>query len=272
MKRTLILLLLPLMLAGLLLGCRVPEVSPKTTEEIKSEEELSQKSQESFLKLVEKDEVALDLHGKMLTLEQAIADGDFNAAYALVQETQSEARFRPIYNKLSYFIQRGGKLAITGYGKSFSDGRSSVRVTYRITAGEERYEVELSASTRDDGTAELTGLRAEELPTLAELEMKTHKQTFHLVVFILFLAMMAGALVDCIRQRVKIKWLWILLIVFASLQLSLIAEAGQFKVSFSISLLMMPGETLRNAVGESTTNLNLPIGAITYLIFRKRLL
>lgn len=272
MKRTWLLLLLSLLLAGLLLGCQLPDVSPATSEETKSEEEQSQERQESFLKLVEKDEVALDLHGKMLTLEQAIADGDFDAAYVLVQEALSEARFRTVYNKLSDFMQRGGKLTISGYGKSISDGKSSVRVTYRITAGEERYEVELSASPREDGTAELTGLRAEELPTLAELEMKPHKRIFHLVVFILSLAMMAGVLVDCIRQRVKIKWLWMLLIVFACLQLSFIAEDGGFKVSFSISLLMMPGETLLNAVGDNTTDLNLPIGAITYLIFRKRLL
>lgn len=97
------------------------------------------------------------------------------------------------------------------------------------------------------------------------------------VLKILFLALTAAsfvlpvwALIDCFRHKFRRRWLWVLLILFGTVVLSVSLTSGRFSLHFNFGLYLMASSILLTS-GGFALQVVLPIGPIVYLCRRKKL-
>ena len=98
-----------------------------------------------------------------------------------------------------------------------------------------------------------------------------------LVLQILFLALTAAsialpvwALIDCFCHKFRRRWLWVLLILFGTVVLSVSLTSGRFSLHFNFGLYLMASSILLTS-GGFALQVALPIGPIVYLCRRKKL-
>ena len=128
--------------------------------------------------------------------------------------------------------------------------------------------VQVVAHTRSD----MEGLAGFQLiPTEEIQQQQSHPATAIFgVISLLELTFMIVMLVDCCRHKMKLKALWIVLIILAAFS-AVIQVGNGFSMHFNFNLFF--GFTSFTSYGDGAFDLRImvPIGAIIYLIMRKKL-
>lgn len=272
MKRFLSVCLLLLLLGGCFLLPVMAQEPPATTG---SSQGNTTFDQTLFEKLILNDPDALALHQRALSLEEAVLEDDFPAAYALVSETASESAFRKDYQTIQALLADGRRFCLNGFSSSTENGAQSISLRYALCrdSGEvapQKLQYEVSFTAAGD-TGVLESFALQELPSLADQEMQPGNRTFYWVFYALCMGFLIFTVMDCFRRNVKLKWLWLALFVVGWMRLSYEFDGSGVQLRFQLLQLPVPGLTERNALGHFSSSLTLPAAAIVYWFLRKRL-
>jgi len=210
-------------------------------------------------------------------LLDAMIANDYAAAWDAVYEGIDAAEFRKMYIELQpHLLQiEDYELVASNINKTVRNGVSTVSVRYMMTAGDLRLFVD---AARVEGYEGLTGFYLSEYQpvtvtgALGSMQGANALQWIFLILGMVELVFVTGVFVDCCRQKMKKKWLWLLIVGLGYLVMNLIVTPEQFRLNFNVGAFLSYTRLLRYSTGGFICRLMVPVGAIIYLIMRKSLL
>ena len=208
-------------------------------------------------------------------LNAIIAD-DFPAALDAFYEDISAIEFRRAYVEMQPVLVgiEQYELVPANINKNIKNGISSTSVRYMLTAGGQRFFVDVARAEGYDG---LVAFYLNEYQpvvttgTLGNMQGANAVQWIFLVVGLLEFVFVVCVFVDCCRHKMKKKWLWLLLIALGYLIFSVIATPEQFRIGFNAGAYFIYTSLIRYSTGGFVFRVMVPVGAIVYLSMRKSL-
>ena len=212
----------------------------------------------------------------------SVLQDDYDTARGLMKDSTGDEEFRDFYDGAQKLFEGVESYTLTMIGVKYSvtDGVNRYTAVYRLTtnAGQD-YDLSVGTSSDMEGLFgfHLThsgGSEAVYTGTLSTLKQATVSQWVILIIGFATIVFLIAMLVDCCRQRIEKKWLWILLIVFGSVALLLTLQNGsvEFNINFFNFLSYTALLIYQNPANVVQIRLFVPVGAIVYLAFRRRLL
>ena len=208
-------------------------------------------------------------------LNAMIAD-DYDTARDAIYEGVNEADFRQMYTSLQPYLtgMEQYTLVASNINKTVKNGVSSTNVRYMMTAGEQKFLVDVA---RIEGYEGLTAFYLNEYQpvtvtgTLGHMQGANAAQWTFLAIGILEIVFAIWMFVDCCRHKIRRKWLWLLLIALGYVILSVIAAPEQFRINFNVGAFLSYTSLICYSTGGATCQVVIPVGAIVYLSMRKKL-
>lgn len=251
-----------LLIALLLVGCGKGEL-----------QDLADQAAEKFSDMANDEQLLADTR---VFLDAVLAD-DFDGARAVTNSQVSDEKLREAFGLLRQELETVTRYELTSrsINKTVRNGVSTVTVQYEMTAGEERFLLEVSRRDGETGLASCAFVEYEpEVITgnLGNMQGATPLQWGLLTLGGLITVFVVIVLVDCCRQKIQKKWIWILIIVLGSVTMALVCTPQQFRTAANIGLVLNGTQLISYASGGFTLRVTLPVGAVMYLCLRKRLL
>lgn len=208
-------------------------------------------------------------------LNAMIAD-DYDTARDAIYEGVNEADFQQMYASLQPDLAEMEQytLVASNINKTVKNGVSSTNVRYMMTAGEEKFLVDVA---RIEGYEGLTAFYLNAYQpvtvtgTLGHMQGANAAQWTFLAIGILEGVFAIWVFADCCRHKIRRKWLWLLLIALGYVILSVIAAPEQFRINFNVGAFLSYTSLICYSTGGATCQVVIPVGAIVYLSMRKKL-
>lgn len=211
----------------------------------------------------------------------AIIANDRDTAYALMKNATTEAEFDVFFNGIHPYFKDVESYTLTMIGVKINvvNGVTRYTAVYRMTAGEVQYDITVGTSSDMEGLYgfHITSAGSNDVRftgTLTTMKGANAAQWVLLVVGLATYAFLIAVLVDCCRQKIKQKWLYILIIVLGSVAMLFTVQSSG--VNFNINFLNILSYTAlmiyQNPADAVQLRILLPVGAIVYLCLRKRLI
>lgn len=206
----------------------------------------------------------------------ALITDDVTGAYGTMYAGVDYNEFLKVYEQLSLGLSNieGYQLVASNINKSVTNGQATVSVRYMMTAGKQRFFVDVA---RADGYDGLIAFYVNEyVPvtttgTLGNMQDANVLQWIILMVGLLEVVFVVWVFVDCCRHKMRKKWLWLLIIALGYLVVQLIATPEQFRLGMRLGAFLSYTSLVCYSTGGFTLRLMIPAGAVIYLILRKRL-
>jgi len=209
-------------------------------------------------------------------LSYILAD-DFENAYTMVCTVATREEFRQPYADIRTVLQgvTDYELVASYRNNNATNGVSYVGVRYMLTSGEQKILVE---ATRQEGGLGLVGFRVypydpvTQTGTLTTMQGANAAQWIFLVIGLLEAGFMVWMFVDCCRSRIRRKWLWLILTLLGAVAISVTVGSG-INFRYNIGLFFnLHTALIRYSSGGFTVRLMVPLGAVLYIILKKKLI
>lgn len=211
----------------------------------------------------------------------AIIAGDRDTAYALLKNATTEAEFDAFFTQIQPYFKDMETYTLTMIGVEINTTNGVTRYTavYRLEASGAAYDVTVGTSSDMEG---LYGFHVSSAGsndsrftgTLTTMEGASATQWVLLIVGLATYAFLIAVLVDCCRQKIHRKWLYILIIVFGSVACLFTVQSSS--INFNIGFLNLLSHTAlmiyQNPADAVQLRIFVPVGAIVYLCLRKKLM
>jgi hypothetical protein len=202
-----------------------------------------------------------------------LADGDYNAVRADLSRQISDATLRGAFDDMSEAVRSLGEyeMEVNQWNYHTKDGVTTTSIRYLLTAGEERLYLDV---TKIDGEDGLYGffLRSVEEGEAQRAERSSGIAGWVVTGFgVAAIAFMIWMVVDCVRRKLKYKWLYVLLIVLVSMVLNVSYNDGGMKMQTLFGLHLGLSGLTSYASGGFALELYFPLGAVVYCFLRKKL-
>lgn len=232
---------------------------------------LANKAAEKLSAITEDEQLLTDTQQ---LLDAVIAD-DYDAARAVVNSRVSDADLRNAFGKLRQELANvtDYELVASGIHKSVVNGVSTITVRYMMAAGDQRFLLEAVRRGEEAGLLSCaieTYTQEEITGTLSRMQGATPLQWALLIFGGLVLVFVLVVFVDCCRQKIPKKWLWLLIIALA-VTVSANCSPLQFRVGANLGIVLVGSRLVTYSSGGFALNVTLPAGAIVYLCMRKNL-
>lgn len=202
----------------------------------------------------------------------ALIDGNFMALQAHINEQVGLETLNEFFAELSAGLSGVDSYQLDAVNKKvgIQDGQNYVAVLYRMTTEDMVLQVE---SVVVEGQSGLSSLKIHQIDAQPEPEQAPRGILNWIftgigILSVVFTCWMA---VDCIRRKMKRKWLWLALILLVTLMLSFTVSGGklgfQFYGGLNVGLTNLKVYVDRGFVAS----FYVPLGAIIYFFQRKRL-
>ena len=214
-------------------------------------------------------------------LDAVLAD-DLDAAYAMVSQVSTREEFVPVYEQWTDFL--GGaadyELKLLSYytNTSVSGGENTVTVqaVYEMNTESARAIVAVLV----DSQLGITGFQVAPYEQtdyyytglLGHMEDADIVQWGLLLSNVVAIGLTVIALVDCCRHSVKKKGLWITVLILGFMTVSVKTAASTFGLHFSFGWLLYYAALVRYGGGTTILRILVPVGAVAYLIARRKIL
>lgn len=202
--------------------------------------------------------------------------GDTQGAWAYCADAGTKEEFETFYGQIKPLLEGIDSYTLEPYhvNVNVTNGITTKSLRYLLTSGETQLWV---TATTEENVDTLVGLNiymvTTETGTLSTAKDNDVAQWVLLVIGMAEIALMLVVLVDCIRHKMKQKWLWILLILLGGVTLLLTATPQGTNVRFNFGLFLSSYTALlKYNTGGFTLRLLVPVGSIVYLCMRKSLL
>ena len=202
-------------------------------------------------------------------IDSIIAD-DYDTAYSYVSEVADEEAFRELYGNVRKML--GGEteytLKLTGWRGKVAQGVSTHTVAYTMTlANGERIQVTFAQTQgieglsafyiAPDSSAKTSGV----ISVIAKMLIGVLS-----IAVIIFTVLM---IVDCAKRKIKLKALWIIIILLG-ISLGMSISGSNLSLNGFIGLMVSMSK-ISMAQGGFSIKLMIPVGAIVYFFVRKKL-
>ena len=229
-----------------------------------SQEELQEKLNDPQIQ--EKTEAVLD----------HLLAGDVDSAWLLAVSAGTKEQFADFYSQVKPLLEGIDTYTLEPYHVNFNttNGVSTKSLRYLLTSGDTQLWV---TATTQEGVDSLVGFQiymvTTETGTLGTAGENDPAQWVFLVIGLLEMAFIVVVLIDCIRNKMKRKWLWILVVLLGGIMVLLNITPQNMGLRFNYGLFFNNYTALiKYNTGGFTLRLYLPAGAIAYLCMRKSLL
>jgi hypothetical protein len=213
----------------------------------------------------------------------AIRAGDYTAADQMLVLSLRNAKSESGLRELNHVLAHGEPVSIEIIGCNVFTNASSQGTTHTTNLS---YQIHFPDSWvagniavgHQGGATSIVDSHFQQIPASLEVLNRftfAGKSVVHYLVFALCIAiplLILVALIVCIRSRIRHKWLWIIFILVAFVQFRFDWTSGHFDVQ-PVSFALFGASFFRLGPYASwVLGFAIPIGAITFLIFRRRLL
>ena len=212
----------------------------------------------------------------------ALISNDFQTAYSLVNKICSEEDFKPAFTQMQELLGNVDtyelKLLSIFANSTVSNGQriSSISSVYEMMTKNGSVVVNIRIDDQ-------VGLNSFYLTpyektdyyftgTLNNLKDATGAQWGFLLLNVIAIGFTVFALVDCCRQKIKKKALWILLLLLGFVSLSATISSTNFRLNFNVGWIIAYSALIRYGSGAVMLRLMLPVGTIIYFAMRRSLL
>ena len=214
---------------------------------------------------------------KCKKMVEALIANDEAAAYKLFVNDIDEADFSESFAELADYVKNVEtfELTQTGWYTGTENGLTYYQASFRMETNTDTFRI---TAIEVDGYAGLYNFEI-----LNETEYENYTGTIDKMAgasplqwgMIIFSALCLGfsvwMLVDCLKRRIKYKVLWAALILWGVIVLTVAADSTGVDYNIGIELVFLSYSYLQvYAAGMTIFNLTLPVGAVAYLIFRKK--
>lgn len=212
----------------------------------------------------------------------ALITDDYQTAYSLVNNVCTEEDFKSTYTQMRDFLGNTDaydlKLLSVYTNSAFQNGQKirSVSSNYEMTTKSNK----IIVSIRMDDQVGLTSFYLTPYDktdyyftgTLETMKDATGAQWGFLLLNVIAIAFTVFALVDCSRQKIKKKALWILLLLLGFISLGATISSTYFRLNFNIGWISAYSALIRYGSGTVVLRLMIPVGAILYFAMRRSVL
>ena len=212
----------------------------------------------------------------------ALIANDFQTAYSLVSKICAEEDFKPTFTQMRELLGNADtyelKLLSIYTNGTLTNGQKirSVNSTYEMTTNSGRVIV----SVRMDDRIGLSSFYLSPYEktdyyftgTLENMKDATGLQWCFLLLNVVAIGFTVFALVDCSRQKIKKKALWILLLLIGFVSVGATIAAASIRLNFNVGWITAYSALIRYGSGTVMLRLMLPVGTIIYFAMRRSLL
>ena len=212
----------------------------------------------------------------------ALIANDFQTAYSLVSKICAEEDFKPTFTQMREHLGNADtyelKLLSIYTNGTLTNGQKirSVNSTYEMTTNSGRVIV----SVRMDDRIGLSSFYLSPYEktdyyftgTLENMKDATGLQWCFLLLNVVAIGFTVFALVDCSRQKIKKKALWILLLLIGFVSVGATIAATSIRLNFNVGWITAYSALIRYGSGTVMLRLMLPVGTIIYFAMRRSLL
>ena len=220
------------------------------------------------------------LRGYTDAMLNAILMNDGDSAYTLVEDMCAKSEFEPIFSDMQELLSGTQsyelKLVSINQRSSYENGESlkTVDSVYVMTTNDsKRYviSVQLSSNVKKLSTFYITPYEKTNLyytGVITKMKDASILQWGFLLSNLLVIALMVVALIDCCRHKIKLKPLWIAIIVLGMFSIGATISASSFNLNFNLFWLAGYSAFVRYGGGQVLLRFVIPWGAPLYLILR----
>lgn len=212
----------------------------------------------------------------------ALITDDFQSAYLLVSHLCSESEFTEAFGQMRQMVNGAGnyglKLLYIQENTSIvnSEKTKTIRSTYDMMSESGRMIVDIVINENSEILSfYITPYEKTDYyvtGTLANMHSATALQWIFLVLNIIPLGFTVFALVDCCRQKIKKKALWIIWLILGFVTIGFTVAASSLRLNFNLGWVSGYTSLIRYGSGTTVIRFMLPAGAISYFAARKKLL
>lgn len=202
----------------------------------------------------------------------ALIAGDFMALRAHIHEQVSGDTLNEFFAELSSGLSGVDSYELEAVNKKtgVQNGQDYVAVLYVMTTDDMILEVDAAILNGQSGLASLHINQIEEQPE-PELAPRGILHWCFTGIGILSVIFTVWMMVDCIRRRMKRKWLWLPLILLGVIMLTLTVKDGGVNFRFHVGLFLAMTGLETFTVGGFRARICVPLAAIVYFFKRKDL-
>lgn len=211
----------------------------------------------------------------------AILDKDFDTAYSLVSDAYTKDEFAQEYNLMEPLLYdvKSYELTLVGYNKNIKNGKklTTTNSTYEMTENTDKYVVYV-ATNSDYEKLSYFNVKSYESTnlyhtgTVDKMGDASTLQWIMLLLNLVTIAITVFAVVDCSKQKIKRKALWIIIIILGLLTIGLSINSTSIQTIANLGWFMNYSAFIKYGDGSFILRVMIPVGAIIYFIFRKRLI
>ncbi|MBO5883543.1 MAG: hypothetical protein J6Q78_03980 [Clostridia bacterium] len=204
----------------------------------------------------------------------AVIENDKEEAYELTKNIYAEKDFLEIYNEYREMLKNVEEYELEAIESNteMDNGSKKINVLYVMEVGEEKFVVDATVSSTNGGLNYIYINEYDDAVKEEYIVVLTYTAPSYIFRLILFaeLAFLIIVIVDCARHKIKRKALWLVIIILGNLTVIFSGEDGGLFARFN--LLEILGTYLNTYSDNSfEMGISIPIGAIVYLIMRKKL-
>ena len=210
---------------------------------------------------------------------EAIIDEDIDSAYSIFSDITTEDEFAPVFYEMKDLIKDVEtyelKLLSINTNTNISDGMSitETRSVYEMTTNDGKYIVEAKMSNLAPKLSAFHIAPYEETDyyytgTIGHMKDTGVLQWIFLLSNLIVIGTMVFALIDCCRRKVKLKALWIIIIIIGIGAFNVTFGPSQLIFNLNFGWLTAYNALIRYGGGSSTVRLMFPLGSIAYFALR----
>lgn len=205
----------------------------------------------------------------------ALLKNDAEAALPLIDEAHfSRENFETFFKNAGEYVGEFSSYenkGISDYTKSEQNGKPTESATFLFdTDGADFY----VGVARVAGAEKICGLSVypTETGTITSMGGANALQWLVLILGIATIGFTAFVFVDCVRRKFKSKGMWCAIILLGVLSIGFSAGKTGFMPAAGLGFIVFPSSLVAYSTGGYALSLVVPVGAIAYLVMRKKLL
>ena len=212
-----------------------------------------------------------------LNFVDKLVEKDAKGAYEIVKNSCTYEEFKPIFDEMATYVEGAESytVEIVGMHSGMDNGIRYYRGVYRITTDKEQVCTVNTVILLDDNSVGDIFV-ANNTPIIEAQKALGWLNITLKVISVLLLALGIWMLIDCIRRPMKLKALWIILIILfgilGGINISILTGNGNFNLSINYGIsVIASGITADLDRNGLIYSLLIPVGTIIYFFCRKAL-
>lgn len=198
--------------------------------------------------------------------------GDYDVCRANISSRITDGELIEAFGQLSPNMARLGEyeLKLVEWKRNVSNGVDQTAIRYLVTTEQGNYQLDVTKIAGETGLVGFFISDAQE-ETLRTAEPMGLTHWLFLAAGLAASAFVIWMVVDCARRKIKRKWLYILMILLATVLLTVSMENGSFNLRFNIGLYFGTTGLTTYTDGDFLAQIYVPVGALVYFFKRKTL-